>query len=370
MPSRIVNLLQELIRAKSENPPGKEYETAMIVKREMDSIGLETKIYEFSKGRPNIVGILRGKEGFGKKLLLIAHSDTVPAGKGWKHDPFGAEIENGKIYGRGSSDCKVNVIACLEAARRLSENKENLNGELIIAITSDEETGSKFGLKPLLEKKILKYDNALIIDDHGFDAVIVQKGLVHFKVIVYGKKAHGAYPWLGDNAIDKATDIICKLRDYKFKFKKHPLLHEPTMSIGTIKGGDKVNVVPDHCEFEVDLRYLPGMDSKKIINDFRKIIEKATKRYNIEIMDEQKPYEISKNDPLVNTLLKSLRKYRKNSSIKGSEGATPVSFFKGNAVSTGFGEPEVAHMTDEFVKIKDLEDGARALEEFVRDFLK
>lgn len=368
MASYVVKLLRELIRAKSET--GNEYEAAMIVKREMDAIGMKTEVYEFAKGRPNVVGILRGKNPRGRKLLLTTHIDTVPAGGGWKHDPFGAEIDNGKIYGRGSTDSKCNVAICLEAARRIVESDTNLNGDLIIAITSDEETGSKFGLKPLLENKILNHTHAVIIDSHGFDVTIVQKGLVHFRVIVYGKKAHGAYPWLGDNAIDKATEIICNLRNYRFSFKKHKLIKSPTMSMGTIKGGDKVNIVPDHCEFEVDLRYLPGMDSKKIMNDFRKVIEKTTKRYNIEIMDEQKPYEISSKDHLVKTLFETLRKYGKNSRIKGSEGATPVSFFKSDAVSTGFGEPGVAHMTDEFVKISDLEDGSRALEDFIKEFLK
>lgn len=370
MASRIVILLQELVRANSENPPGNEYEAAMIVKREMDSIGMKTSIYEFAKGRPNIVGILKGKNPKGKKLLLTTHIDTVPAGSGWKHDPFGAEIENGKIYGRGSTDSKCNVAACLEAARRIVESDTSLNGDLIIAITSEEETGSSLGLKPLMEKKIMEYDNAVVIDGHGFDVTIVQKGLVHFKVIVYGKKAHGAYPWLGENAIDKATDIICNLRKYRFAFKKNAFLKSPTLNIGKIMGGDKVNIVPGQCEFEVDLRYLPGMDSKKIMNDFRKIIEKSAKRYNIEIMDEQKPYGISKSHVLAKALFKTLRKYRKNSRIRGSEGATPVSFFKTNAVSTGFGEPGVAHMTDEFVRIRDLEDGARVLEEFIRGFLK
>ena len=367
MPSHALSLLRELIRANSENPPGNEYEAAMIVKREMDSIGMRTGIHEFAKGRPNIVGVLRGSPG-GKKLLLTTHIDTVPAGKGWKRDPFGAEVRNGRVYGRGATDSKCNVVACLEAARRVAGS--GFGGELIVAITSDEETGSRYGLKPLLDKGIIRPDYSLVVDGHGFEVVVAQKGLVQFRVTVYGRKAHGAYPWLGDNAIDKASDIICRLREYRFSFRKNPLLKPPSMNIGVIRGGDKVNIVPDCCEFEVDLRYLPGMDSRKIMGDIRKIIEKTTRRYNIEVMDEQKPYQIERNNPIVTTLIKSLSKHRKGAEATGSEGATPVSFFRSNATSTGFGEPCVAHMTDEFVKIRNVEDGASALHDFISEFLR
>jgi len=368
---RLTRLAQNLIRLPSENPPGNEFESAMLVKREMEDIGLDVRVYEFAKRRPNVVGILRGA---GKKsLLLTPHIDVVPAGKGWRHEPFGAEIKNGRIYGRGSSDCKGNVAACLEAVRSLKEDKAKLSGDVVIAVTVDEEAGSKCGLIPLL-KKLPRCDAALVVDAANFDIVIAQKGLIHFKVRVFGKKAHGAYCWMGVNAIEAASKIISDMKKHAFACKRNRLIEKGvTINIGTIKGGDKVNIVADNCEFEADLRYPPGMNQKLILNEIKKIVERRAKKYKIEIEDAQRPYEISKGHELVKTLAMCARKLNIRPSIKGSCGATVMTFFRDKnipAVTTGFGAYNQAHATDEYVKINDLVKGAKLLEEFAKEYLR
>ncbi len=367
---RAEKLLVKLVKTNSENPPGDMRKIADIIRKEMKSAGMDVRVYEFKKNMPNVVGTLKGS-GKGKTLLLTPHMDTVPAGKGWKHDPFGAEIKNGKIYGRGAEDCKINVAACLEIARSISESGVKLNGNLVIAVTPDEETGSKFGIKPLIERGIIKPDYAIVADGDSFEISISQKGLVQIKVEIFGRKAHGAYPWLGVNAIDKASEIICELKKYKFVFRKHPLLREPTINIGTIYGGEKVNIVADYCFFEIDLRYLPRMNANKILGDFRKIISKKASRFKISISDHQKPYETKGNDPVAQQLLKSLKKFKSSAAFRGTEGAAAISFFRNhNAVATGFGPKDVAHMTDEYSRISDFVSGARALEDFIREYLK
>ena len=366
---RAEKLLVKLVRTNSENPPGDMRKIADIIRKEMKSIGMDVHAYTFKKNMPNVVGILKGSVK-GKTLLLTPHMDTVPAGKGWKHAPFGAEIKNGKIYGRGSEDCKINVAACLEAARSIYESGVKLNGNLVIAVTPDEETGSKFGLKQLIDRKIINPDYAVVADGNSFDVVVAQKGLVHMKVEIFGKKAHGARPWLGVNAIEEASEIICELKKYKFRYKKHPLMGKPTMNIGTITGGEKVNIVADYCCFEIDLRYLPGMNANKILGDFRKIISKKARKFRILISDHQKPYETEGNSPAAQQLLKSLKKFKSSAALRGSEGATAIAFFKNrNAVATGFGPKDVAHMTDEYSRISDLVSGAKALEDFIREYL-
>lgn len=366
---RAIRLLRDLIRINSENfgRDGEDNSEIMeFIKREMISAGMKIKTYEFRKGFPNIVGIVKGKEN-GRKLLITPHADTVPAGRGWKHDPFGAEIENGRIYGRGASDCKVNVAACLEAARSIVESGISLKGELIIAVSCDEETGSKHGLRPLLRK--IDFDHAIVADYDSFKVVVSQKGLLHIKVEIFGKKAHGAYPWLGINANEIAAEIISDLKKYRFEYKKHRLLREPTINIGTIHGGDKVNVVSDYCFFEIDCRYLPGMDYKKIIRDLRKLVSRKAKKFRLVVEDHQYPYETDPNEPFVRMLLASLRKQRKESGISGSEGATVLTFFpKRNVVAVGFGPP-VAHATDEYCNVNDVCDGAKVLEDFIKNYL-
>jgi len=369
---RVVALLQKLVRINSENPPCDCRKIAAFVKKEMESAGLSVKVYEYKKGAPVVIGTLLGV-GKGKRtsLLLTPHMDTVPAGKGWKHDPFAAKVENGRIYGRGVQDCKIHVAACIEAARCIVESGKKLEGDLVVAVTSDEETGSQHSLVPLIQKNVLDMDHVLVTDHAGFDVVAAQKGLVHLRIVVYGKKAHGAYPWLGDNAIEKASAIISDLKRIKFSYKKNPLFHGPTINIGTIRGGDKVNIVASSCEFEVDLRYLPGMAYSRIMAQVRAAVSKHARKYDIEVNDHQAPYEADTSLPFVKALLSCVRKYRKGAKLAGSEGATVISFFKKrNAVCVGFGPENVAHMNDEYVEVSNLTDGAGALEDFVRAFLK
>ena len=212
---------------------------------------------------------------------------------------------------------------------------------------------------------------ALILDSDEFDTIIAQKGLIHCRVKLFGKKAHGAYNWRGINAIEASARIISDLKKHKFFYKKHPLLRPPTLNIGTIKGGDKTNIVADHCEFSVDARYLPGMNPKDILADFRRIIQKEIGKFKIEIDDIQYPYEIDPAHALVKCYASSARQLKVTAQLKGSEGATVISFFKKKgipAIATGFGAHETAHITDEFAKIETLYKGVMVLERFVKDY--
>ncbi len=370
--NRLVALARKILSIESENPPGNEYKLALFVKKELSSMGLKVKTYEFAKARPNVVGILKGKTGK-ESVLLSPHLDTVPAGKGWKFNPYAATVHKGRIFGRGASDCKGNLISGLEALRSLQEDKIKLNKDIIFAATVDEESGSLKGIIPLIKKRILKPAACLILDSDAFDIIVAQKGLIHFKVTISGKKAHGAYPWQGVNAIEIAAKIISELKKYKFRYKKHALLKRPTINIGTIKGGDKVNMVADFCEFEVDLRFLPGMQPEEILSGIKDIIKKSAKKFKLEINGLQKPCEVKKEHPLVNTLIDVNKRLFGRCGLKGSEGATVISFFSERgipAVATGFGLAGQAHTTDESVSINDLYNGARCLQEFLREFDK
>ncbi|MFH1202430.1 MAG: M20 family metallopeptidase [Candidatus Omnitrophota bacterium] len=367
---RLISLTQRLLRIKSENPPGEEYEIAMEVKKELGSLGLEVKTYSFLEKRPNVVGILKA-ESARCSLLLTPHLDTVPAGGGWKYNPYSAKIIKGKIYGRGATDCKGNLSSCLEAIRSLVEDGIKLNYNLIFAATADEEASSKYGIIPLLKRILLRPDFALILDASSFDIIVAQKGLIHFKINISGKKAHGAYPWLGVNAIEIASRIINDLKRLKFKYKAHKLLRGPTINIGTIVGGDKVNMVADFCEFSVDLRFLPGMSRDKILKEIKNIILRYAGKFKIEIESMQDPYEINKDNPLVRGLIKAAKNIKAKSRLKGSEGATVITFFKKMnipAIATGFGAKGTSHATDEYARIDDLYRGARVLVEFLKNF--
>lgn len=373
--SRLISLTQKVIQFDSQNPPGKELALAKFIENDMRSCGLDVKLYTFAKNRPNIVATLRGtwprKKAAAHAVLLTPHFDTVPIGTGWKFNPFGGQIHGGRIYGRGASDDKGNLASSMELMRSLVEDKVRLKRDIIMAATVDEETGSKYGIIPLLNKKILRPKDALILDSDGFDSIVSQKGLFHCTVQIFGKKAHAAYNWRGVNAIEIATRVIQKIKANKFKFKKHPRLHPPTTNIGTIKGGDKVNIVADFCAFALDIRFMPGMKDKDVYNQVKRIIQSETKNFKIIMDDLQQPYEIDPAHPFVKTYVETARRMGIKAELKGSNGATVITFFKKHGIpafATGFGAHGTAHTTDEYVTIDDLYRGTKLLEKFVKEY--
>ncbi len=373
--SRLIKLTQKVISYNSENPPGNEWDLAQFIIKDMRSCGLEVKTYSYEKRRPNIVATLKGTlprtQAAREAILITPHFDTVPIGKGWKFKPLGGQIHQGRIYGRGASDDKGNLTSCMEVMRSLVENGFKPRKDIIMAATVDEETGSHAGIIPLLEKKVLKPGLALVMDSDEFYTIIAQKGLIHSRIQIFGKKAHGAYNWRGINAIEQATEVIRKIKALRWSYKKHPLLRGPTTNIGTIKGGDKVNMVADFCEFSLDLRYVPGMDPKAILRRLNATIRTVTPKYKIIIDDLQLPYTIDPTHPAVEMYVKTARKMHCPAAVKGSEGATVITFFKKHGIpafATGYGARGTAHTNDEYIRVNTLYKGTRFLEQYIKEY--
>ncbi|MBN1870296.1 MAG: M20 family metallopeptidase [Candidatus Omnitrophica bacterium] len=372
---RLIKLTQKLISVNSENPPGRELALAKFIERDMRSLGLAVRTYTYAKGRPNVVATLKGvwprPKAAKEAILLTPHVDTVPIGKGWKHKPLGGEIRNGKLYGRGATDDKGNLASCMELMRSLVEDGVKLDKDVIMAATVDEETGSRYGIIPLLEHGILRPRLALVMDSDEFNAIIAQKGLIHMRIQILGKKAHGAYVWQGVNAIEIAARVINKLKTNNWRFARHPLLRPPTMNVGVIHGGEKVNVVSDFCEFALDARFVPGMDPKKILNKIRAVIKSETGRFRVEVDDVQMPYEINRRHVFVRTYLKTANGCGCQARPRGSEGATVMTFFRKYGIAafaTGFGAPGTAHTNDEYIHIRTLFRGTQMLEQFIKEY--
>ncbi|MCD6583661.1 MAG: M20 family metallopeptidase [Candidatus Omnitrophica bacterium] len=367
MNKELIKLTQRLIRIDSSNPPGKEKEIALFIERYIKNLKFTSKLYEFERNRPNLVckiPSLRSK----KKLLITPHIDTVPPSGKWRFSPFSGKIYRGRIYGRGASDDKGNVAVALYLIKLLREKKIRLkNLDLIIAFTADEETGSKVGIKPLLNY-LGKIDYGLVLDSDDFEIVIAQKGLLHLRVEIFGKEAHGAYPERGINAIEKSVYILNELLQEDWENKVHPLLKRPTINIGRICGGEKVNVVAGFNFFELDIRYIPSMNKKNIEKKLRKIIEKYTRKYRIKILAHQKPLEIAKNHFLIKLMRKVLKRHKIKVSYKASLGATVINFLSERGIEGfcfGFGSKGYAHSANEYVKIKNLYGGVEVLKDYV-----
>ncbi len=372
---RLIALTQKVLQIDSQNPPGNEVAIADFLVKDMKNLGVQIKIYTFKKNRPNVIvtipGVWPRAKAAQEAILITPHTDTVPLGSGWKFPSLGGKIHNGRIYGRGASDDKGNLACCMEVIHSLLEDKIRLKRDVVMAATADEETGSHQGILPLLEKKILKPKVALILDSDEFHAIIAQKGLIHLRVQVHGKKAHAAYNWRGKSAIEMAAQIIQRLKAHQFKYSQHPLLHPPTKNIGTIRGGDKVNMVADFCEFSLDMRYLPGMNPQHILKEVKQIIKKVTTKFEIVIDDWQLPYEIDSRHPFVKTYMETAKKMKYKTQLKASEGATVITFFKKHGIpafATGYGSAGTAHTTDEYVSIHNLYQGSKLLETFLKEY--
>ena len=367
---RLIRTIQKLISLDSQNPPGDERAVADFVVKYLRTLGLKVKTYAFRDKRVNVIATL-GENKKRKSLLLTPHLDTVPSGNNWKTPPLEARIKGGRIYGLGATDCKGNLASALEAITSIVEDGVELDYNLVFAATADEESGSSLGLIPLLKRNILKADAAIVLDADDFEIVVTQKGLMHLKVSLRGRKAHGAYPWLGVNAIDIAAKIITDLKNSRPCFKKNRYFHPPTVNVGTIRGGDKVNVVSDWCEFELDFRFLPGSSEKEILSSLKKTIRRYTDNYKIRIQGIQNPYYISPEHPLVRSLVCAMRSLKISPKISGSEGATVITFFKERnipAVATGFGKEGCAHIADEYADLDSLYHGARVLTVFLKNY--
>ncbi|MDD5770885.1 MAG: M20 family metallopeptidase [Candidatus Omnitrophica bacterium] len=366
---RLAQTIKKLISFDSQNPPGNEREIAYFVGSYLRSLGLKTRIYSFRKNRDNVLAVLKGRSS--RSLLFTPHLDTVPAGKSWKTDPFNAKIVGDRIYGLGATDCKGNLASLLEALHSIVEEGVKLDYDVIFAATADEECGSSLGLIPLLERRILKADAAVVLDADGFEIVVTQKGLMHLKVCIRGKKAHGAYPWLGVNAIDMAAKVIVDLKNRLPSYKKNKYLRPPTINVGTISGGDKVNVVSDWCQIGLDCRFLPGSSGKEILAYLKKVISRHAKDFRIEVQWVQAPYCIDVKHPLVKGLSEAMKGLGISPRISGSEGATVITFLKENgipAVATGFGACGCAHASDEYARLGSLHKGAQVLVSFLKNY--
>ena len=367
--ARLLELTKRLISIDSQNPTANEAKIARFTGDYFLRLGAKVRYFEPARGRVSVIAEISGRDR--RRLLLTPHLDTVPAGKSWTRDPFRPVVEKGRLYGLGATDCKCNLACGMEAVASLKEDGFVVPFTIVFAATADEESGSVLGLEQLLKKGMLDVDAAVVLDSDAFDIVVAQKGLFHVKVTIKGKRAHGAYPWRGVNAIDCAIEALALLKKRREPSRRNEYLHPPTMNIGTIRGGDKVNIVADWCEFELDYRFLPGTDEKGFLFDLRKAVAASAKKYTIAVNGVQKPYSISERDPLVTALAAAMRRCSMPVRLRGSEGATVISFFQQRgvpAVATGFGTAGCEHMADEYVEVKNLYSGARVVEEFLKKF--
>ena len=264
-----LDIARDLVRMDTRNPPGREVECAHYLGDLLGASGLEVSYYEFAPARTSLVARLRGEGGEAdrkKPLCFGGHIDVVPLGAAeWSVDPFGAEIADGRLYGRGATDMKAGVASFVHVAMKLAAEGTRGTADIVLAICAGEETGCE-GSSHLGRTGALGEAGAIVIAEPTANYPILgHKGALWLKVESEGVTAHGSMPERGVNAIYKAARAVTKLEDFDFNVKPHELLGRSTLNVGTVQGGLNLNSVPDRAAFTVDIRTLPEQDHAGIV---------------------------------------------------------------------------------------------------------
>jgi acetylornithine deacetylase len=255
-------LLRELIRQPSPNPPGREEQVARYLAKACLKRGLEARLEEVSPGRPNVHARV-GSPGSGG-LLLLAHTDTVPAGEGWTHAPFGGAVEDGRVIGRGAADMKAGIAAAVVAMAALARSEVPLAAPVWLAAVVDEEEGG-LGVRAMLERGGVEAVGAIVPEPTELLTIVACRGNCYVDVEIHGRSAHAGSQREGRNAIYGAARVVEGVRRLheELAADTHPLLGAGGWSVGVIQGGTGTAMVPDRCRISIDRRLLPGQSGKQ-----------------------------------------------------------------------------------------------------------
>ncbi|MDI6695287.1 MAG: M20 family metallopeptidase [Anaerolineales bacterium] len=273
----VVALLRDVIRQRSDYPPGDCRAAIHVIAQKLSQAGVEVELHALEEHQPNLIASYPSRR-MGECLVFHSHVDTVSVGDRtrWRFDPFGGEVHDGFLYGRGAGDDKSSVVAQVMALLALARSKVNLSGTLQVAIVSDEESGGLKGTHWLREQQYLKPDAMVIGEQTNNLIALGERVACGIDLIVYGKSAHGAMPWAGENAVLKTARALTWLQDKLFPLfesRKHPYLPPPTLNIGKIQGGVQWNIVPDWCKVEMDRRLLPGESRETAMGEIHQCLD-------------------------------------------------------------------------------------------------
>ncbi len=317
---RAVELLQEYIRIPSINPPADTRATADLLTRELEAVGMKVTRYNPEGNCINLITRLEGRDRSLKPLVILTHMDVVPVdAKAWKVDPFGGELKDGFLWGRGAMDMKGIGIQQLLAVTLLKKQGIMPTRDIVLVATCDEETNGALGAKWMIEKHYAEMDPAFVLDEGGFGSrdilstnkltfgiSVGEKQSTWLRLKATGTAGHGSQP-IPDNANEILLTAILKAMAVPPTTKRHPVVDEMirnigqlaqnkltnaiqknTISLTTLRAGvgdpPKVNVIPSASEATLDCRLLPGVNSAEFISEVRARIN--DRRVTVELVSD------------------------------------------------------------------------------------
>lgn len=387
----VTNLLSDLIRINTTNPPGNETEAAKYLAETLEKEGFKCELFESTPGRGSIITRLKGT-GEKPNLLLLSHLDVVAANpKEWSVDPFEGVVKNGFVWGRGALDMKSMTAMEVMVMKLLKRNKMKLKGDVILAATADEEKGGEAGAGWLVRNHPEKIRADYVINEGGGLAIPIEgkniytiqtaeKGILWFKIKAKGRPGHGSVPGTADNAILRMNRVVEKLGNYRAKMTVVPtvkqflsqitkenktvqqalmlLLQNPdmgdqildmlaekdkamaeelraslrmTIAPTIIHGGIKENIIPSECEAVFDCRVLPGQTPTEAMDEIKGLMPDADlEKLEFETIQANEPSESPANTPLYEQIVKVMKEFEPNCSIAPIllTGGTDSRFFR------------------------------------------
>lgn len=365
-----VSLCQALVGIDSAVPgsgaargPG-EVEIAQYIASWLEHRGIETHWIEPTKGRPSVVGIVRGTGG-GKSIMLNGHIDTVTT-ESYEGDPLSGTIIDGKLYGRGAADMKCGVAAILVALAKAKQNP--LKGDVIFTGVADEEDVS-IGTEQVLEAG-WRADAAMVCEPTNEDLVVGHKGFVWLDVDIHGRAAHGSRFDLGIDAIRNAGYFLVELDKFAERLEngpKHPLMGSPSLHASMVKGGEEPASYPAKCTVTIERRTVSGETDDQVYSEIDGLLQEAAQQvpgfqYKLRATFSRRPFEITQNHPLVSLVAGQLK------GVKGKEPTLRAeAFWTDCALIDGVGMPVVLygphgeglHAKEEWVDVESIRSVVR-----------
>lgn len=373
-----VGLLRAIVRVDSRNPslvagaPG-EGAVAHLLCDVLRSWGFRVELQEAVPGRSNVIARI-GPAG-GRSLMFNGHIDVVDVA-GMVHAPFDAEVRDGRIYGRGSSDMKGGVAAMCAAAARAADQ---LQGEIIVAGVVDEEFASE-GTKALVRSGI-RAEAAIVTEPTLLRIGPAHRGFSWVELTFRGRAAHGSRYDLGADAIAHAGAVLHELETLQrdvLDHRTHPLLGHASLHASTIAGGAGWSTYPDRCVLQVERRTLPGEETNVVLEEFAAACARATSRFpalDVQLAHilTQAPSDVSVDAPVVRALSAALGAEGESVVVHGVSAWTDAALLNAAgipAICFGPGDMGLAHADEEYIDVAEVERATRVLTRLAIDWFR
>ena len=320
---------------------------------------LEARDVEAKDGTHNGLPVIAATVGAdtGPTVVLHGHLDVVPG----RQEQFEPRVEGDRLFGRGAYDMKGGLAAMMCATRDLAAQSDVKVHFVCVSDEESDETDTR-GSDYLVEKGYTG-DFAITGEPTDLHIGVQAKGVLALRLEVSGTAAHGATPWLGDNAVLKAVDVFRTIESLPFTRESSELFDRPSVSLGRIIGGDAMNKVPDCCAIDVDIRFLPGQSAQDILADIETIPDTTAN-----VVFHRDPAIVERDNPYVRLLAESIADGVPAERISiGRDGASDiVSFLEAGTPGVEFGPIGGGHHGPaEWVSISSLERYSHSLVEFV-----